>query len=364
MKILINMKLGYSKVDSKLRPIAQLECIDKIFVVRDKPGPRLPKVEYHCPPRLISRIAILCAICKLFILIYLSLFRKPDLIHSYLLFPHGTLAFIAAKLTKRPIGISLIAGRAELYEMLERPSIDFTQPIPWFGKVYLKMFNHCDVITVTGSVTRDFLIDYGVKEKRIHILHHSAAKHIYYPEDVPKEYDIISVAKMDYLKHIKVTIKASAKVKEELGDISVAIIGEGPCRAKLEKLSAQLGICDDVEFLGFQEDITHYYNSSKIFVLTSEREGFPSTFIEAMMCGIPSIVSNCGDIIDIARDGFNAIVIQNYNDVDGFAEAITRLLEDKKLYRRLSNNALETAKELSNERVAQEWELILDRIAR
>jgi len=86
----------------------------------------------------------------------------------------------------------------------------------------------------------------------------------------------------------------------------------------------------------------------------------PNKLFEAMMCGIPSIVSNCGDIIDIARDGFNCIVIERYDDVEGFADAIIRLLQDKELYHKISQNALETARTISVDRVAQDWKNIFE----
>lgn len=359
MKILVNMKLGESKVDSKLRPISQLDSIDRILVVRDYPGPDLPKVTYYCPPRFIARFAALSGVNKLLILIYLSILKKPDLIHAYLLFPHGILAFIAAKLTGRPIGISLIAGPCELYAIGSPVGVKFTRPLPWFGDIFRRILGYCNVVTTTGSFTMDFLIAHGISRNRVHILPHSANVQQYRTTVVPKIYDVISIGRLVPIKHTEVLLKAISIVKQYYPELKVGVIGDGPCRIELEKLSNDLCISDNVEFIGFQKDVTHYYNSGKIFVLTSEREGFPGVFVEAMMCGVPSVVSNCGDIVDVAANGVNAIVIQHYNDVDSFAAAIIRLLRDSDLYSRLSQNGLETVRRLSMAQVAAEWELIL-----
>ncbi|MFC1963385.1 glycosyltransferase [Chloroflexota bacterium] len=341
-----------------MRPITQLDYVDKIIVVRDSPGPSLPKVEYHYPPSLIAKFAIFSAVYRLFILVFLSLRNKPALIHAYLLFPHGILAFVAARLTRRPISISLIAGPIELYSLGSPLGIEYIHPLPWFGKVFLKILKHCSIVTTTGSRTRDFLVAHGVSKDRVYILPHTANDKQYQAIPVPKIYDIISVGRLSPIKHLEVLLKTTARVKEKYQNIRVGIVGDGPCIASLEKLSTELDICDNVEFLGFQKNVAHYYNSAKIFVLTSEREGFPSTFVEAMNCGIPSVVPDCGDIIDIAKDGSNAIIIRDYDDVDGFADAIMLLLEDKKLYRKLSQNALETAKRISVNKVAKEWNTI------
>jgi len=88
---------------------------------------------------------------------------------------------------------------------------------------------------------------------------------------------------------------------------------------------------------------------SKIFVHTSKREGFPNVFLEALLCGLPSVVSNCGDIIDVAKDGVNAFVIDKYDDYISFANAIRRLLEDRKLYETMAHNALDVANALTSE---------------
>jgi glycosyltransferase involved in cell wall biosynthesis len=362
MQILINMKLGDSKVDAKLRPLAQLECVDRLLVVRDYPGPDLPKVCYYCPPRFIARLAAVSAMHKLLILIYLSLIEKPDLIHAYLLFPHGILAFIAAKLTGIPIGISLIAGPIELYAIGSPVGLKFPRPLPWYGKVFLRILGQCDIVTTTGSFTRDFLISHGISSNHVYILPHSANAQKYQPTIVPKIYDVISIGRLASIKHTEVLLKAISIVKQQYQEVKVGIVGDGPCRTYLEKLRDELGICNNVEFLGFQKEVTHYYNSGKIFVLTSEREGFPGAFVEAMMCGIPSVVANCGDIVDIAVDGYNAIVIQDYNDVEAFANAIIRLLQDNELYQRLSLNALGTVKRLSVAEVTREWGMILDSV--
>jgi len=358
MKILIHMKLGDSSLDSHIRPITELDYIDRIIIVRDYPGPIMIKVEYHCPPSIVSRFSILAALYKFFILLYFSIVNRPDLIHAYMLFPHGVLAFVVAKLTRRPISISLISGPVQFYSIGSPLGIKYNLSIPWFGRVFLKILKHCDIITTTGSYTSNFLISHGISKNRIHILPHSVSELKHKPIDIPKIYDVISVGRLSPVKHIEVLLRAISKVKERHQDIRAGIVGDGPCSASLKELSTELDINDNVEFLGFNEDVTYYYNSSRIFILTSEREGFPFSLVEAMMCGLPSIVSNCGDIIDKVKVGYNAIIVQHYDDVEGFADSVIRLLEDKELYHRLSHNALKTVKELSVEVVTQEWNKI------
>ena len=97
-----------------------------------------------------------------------------------------------------------------------------------------------------------------------------------------------------------------------------------------------------------------------MFVLTSEREGLPLSLIEAMMYGRLPVVSNCGDVVDVAKRGENSLVVEDREDYVAFAGAIVRLLDDRELYSRLSRNAMETARDISIERVAQVWQRIAD----
>ena len=364
MKVLAQVgNLGGSIIDHLMRPLAQAENAEKVLLICHRPGPEIPKLEYHCPPKFTSRFAPAAIVYEFFTLLYLSIFKRPSRILGCRLFPHGLLSFIVAKLSRRPLFVFLIGGPAELYGIGDRRQVEFTKPLPWLGRIFLKMLKQSNAIITTGSFTKDFLIRQGVERDKIYPIINPPNDSRVHPMEVPKIYDVVSVGRLSPEKHIEVLLNAASRVRERFRDIKVCIVGDGPCRIELEKLADELGLNDNIDFVGYQKDVAYYYNSSKIFVHTSEREGFPNVFLEAMICGIPSVVSNCGDITDIARDGFNSIVVQRYNDYEGFAEAITRLLGDKEFYHKLSQNALNTTTSLSVEEVAGKWELILGKIA-
>lgn len=168
MKLLITMKLSDNSLWNFIFPIANLEDIEKIIVVRDTPGPAIDKVRYvHSS----LHISLLMVPIKLFQLIRLSLIEKPLLIHSFLLFPHGYLAFVAGKLTGRKIGVSLIAGPVETYILGGSPigKYSYCHPLPRsniLSHFILFILNKFDVITVTGTYTKKFLVGKGIDEKK------------------------------------------------------------------------------------------------------------------------------------------------------------------------------------------------------
>jgi glycosyltransferase involved in cell wall biosynthesis len=63
------------------------------------------------------------------------------------------------------------------------------------------------------------------------------------------------------------------------------------------------------------------------------------------MCGTPVIASKCSDtIIDTLKNNENGIIIDDYDDIDAYAENIFKLLNDNQFYKKISKNALDTAK--------------------
>lgn len=109
----------------------------------------------------------------------------------------------------------------------------------------------------------------------------------------------------------------------------------------------------DIIFTGFvdDKDKPHLYNLANLFVYPSFFEGFGFPPLEAMACGVPTIVSNASSLPEIVGDG--AVMIDPYN-VDELAFAIREVLEDKDLRENLIKKGLKQAKKFSWDKTAQE----------
>jgi glycosyltransferase involved in cell wall biosynthesis len=102
--------------------------------------------------------------------------------------------------------------------------------------------------------------------------------------------------------------------------------GDGPERAKLDRLASELGVSDRVRFLGFlnQSELPAAYRSADVFVLPSLFEPFGLVVNEAMLCGLPVVVSDrAGARFDLVRNGENGYVYPA-----GDLEALTAILRD------------------------------------
>jgi glycosyltransferase involved in cell wall biosynthesis len=360
------MKLADRSLEHFIYPITLLKEVEKILLVRDTKGPGMNKVDYYCPPSWSLRFPIVALFFKFLLIIYLSIREKPALIHAYLLFPHAYLAFFTGKLTRRKIGISLIAGPMEIYALGGSP-IDkycYTKPLPKLplhGKIIKKIVKKFDIITTTGNFTKHFLVHNGIGEHKIFILPH-VVDNKFKPIDTRKEYDVVYIGRLAQVKHVETLIKAISVVKEHNPHIRAAILSEGPEKDKLERLSKRLDLVNNIDFVGYQSDIWNWYNKGKIFVLTSEREGFPYAVSEALSCGLPVITSNCGDVCDIIKDGYNGVIINDYQDYQAFAEAIVKLLQNPRLINKYSSNGLKTVEKNGIDKVCNIWNNIINEV--
>jgi len=144
------------------------------------------------------------------------------------------------------------------------------------------------------------------------------------------ESDVIFAGRLIKEKNIDVLIRSIALTRETIPDIRCLIIGDGPERPSLEELTQDLGLEENIHFLGFlarSEDVFSYVKSSKVFVLPSTREGFGIVVLEANACGLPVVTvrhpqNAASDLIIDGKNGF----LCELNEED-IAQKITMALE-------------------------------------
>lgn len=110
---------------------------------------------------------------------------------------------------------------------------------------------------------------------------------------------------------------------------------------KWEALAQNLGIADRVVFAGKQEDVEHYYLTSKIFAFTSASEGFPNVIGEAMSAELPVVAFDCiAGPSDLVVDGKTGFLIP-LNDKELFAQKLQLLIDNPETRETMGKNAKE-----------------------
>jgi len=132
------------------------------------------------------------------------------------------------------------------------------------------------------------------------------------------------------VKRVGDTVRILAKVLETV-PAKLLLIGEGPDQQAAHQLARELGVHDDVLFLGMQDYIEDILGCADLFLLPSEEESFGLAGLEAMSCGCPVIASKVGGIPEVVDDGINGYVVP-LGDIRSMAlHAIELLTDDKKM---------------------------------
>jgi glycosyltransferase involved in cell wall biosynthesis len=367
LKLLISSGLPARQIKNHILPIANLDEVERIFIVRDIKGPFINKVTYYTPPSFTLKSSILKTLFKFFLLLRISIKERPNIVHGYLLFPDGVNVFLASKLTGKKSGVSLVAGPVELFIFGTSPvdKYSYTKPLPRiFGKsrILYNILKGFSIITVTGSFTKRYLTRLNFSKSRIIKLPPRIAEKEFEDLNIDKQFDFITVGRFAKVKHIETILKVVSIIRKIRGNLKVGIFGEGPEEERLKEIAKDLGIEGNVTFFGYKPDVWKWYNKAKLSVIASEREAYPYVAIESLFCGVPVISTKCGDIKDFIKDGYNGILIADYRDAEAFSRAILKLLDNPDLLREFSKNASSSAKKMELMDISLKWKQIFGKL--
>lgn len=156
------------------------------------------------------------------------------------------------------------------------------------------------------------------------------------------EYSIAYAGSIAELKGVGDLIRAVALLKSQGIGVKASFAGLGDI-AEMEALARSLGVADSVIFKGIvgNDDVFRMFRDADMVAVpsrTSYPEGFPLTMFEAIASRSPIVCSNHPMFTPVMNDGNNCVMFES-GDVDGFAQAIGRLVTSSDLYGRLSQAA-------------------------
>lgn len=169
-----------------------------------------------------------------------------------------------------------------------------------------------------------------------------------------KEKRIVYCGRLSPEKNIDMLISAFAKLRTE--EYQLVIYGDGPEYSRLVNLICNEGISDKAEIIQGCNDVFSIESNSEIFVLTSNEEGMPNALIEAMMCGMTCIVTDCppGGCRELLQDGKRGILVP-VNGVDELANAIWTVISDPSLSHRYGEAAKTILQTNASEVIQNQW---------
>lgn len=338
------------KLVSKIEPLISLNNVETIFIVRTQ-HLELDKVVSFSSPSTLKSILILREFYRLFKATQVLFFNNIDIVYGIYLTMHGIYAFILGKIFRKPIIQNIIGS--------DTPKI-------LKSKLLQKILIYSDIVIVRGEKAKSDFVKFGVDFTKIYKI----PNHFVFPQllNNPRnfKYDFVYVGALNRVKRIDILINSIELIKNKYNfEVKVCLVGDGELRIDYEKMIAEKGLNKQFDLVGNQNNVEDYLIQSKAFIMTSEFEGLPQAMLEALACGLPVIMPNISNIPDYAIDGYNALLVEPL-DVEGFADAIYKLMTDYELYIKLKSGAEkfreEHEYEFSMENITNIWNQIFKQL--
>jgi glycosyltransferase involved in cell wall biosynthesis len=246
-----------------------------------------------------------------------------DLIHTHDFYTNvfgiaaGTLAGIPA----------LVASKRETLGMRSR-SQEFVEGLA---------FRRASAVIANSDAVKDLLLDKGLPRAKIHSIYNgvditgfTASKNgSGFPSVLPREKRIITlVANLRHnVKNVPMFLRTAGRVTEKMPDTHFAIAGEGELADGLKQLASDMGISQNVTFLGRCADVPALLSASFACVLTSSAEGFSNSILEYMASGKPVVATRVGGAAEAVVDGETGFLVEP-NDSEQMARLLIDLITD------------------------------------
>ncbi len=221
-----------------------------------------------------------------------------------------------------------------------------------FSRKLTKYFS-THIVTLTEQDRRNYQEYLGIKDK-ITCIYNPIEK---IPETTyrSESKQIISVGQLRHIKGFDILCEVAKEVLPKHPGWTWLIIGEGAERPMLEKKIKEYHLEGRLVLTGNQKEMSHYYQDSSFFVMTSRYEGLPMTLLEAKSYQLPIVSFDCqtgpAELILSSENGY----LVDMGDCKMMEQKVTELIENPSLRVRFSSNTLKDIKRFEMDEVIRKW---------
>jgi N-acetyl-alpha-D-glucosaminyl L-malate synthase BshA len=267
-----------------------------------------------------------------------------QLLHVHYAIPHASAAYMAKRILKQE-GIHI-----PVITTLHGTDITLVGRDKMYAPVVAFSINQSDAITAVSQNLRDETYKIFKIEKPIEVIHNfvdvqrfsrkpiDAFKKLIAPNG---ERILLHASNFRKIKRVDDVVKIFYEVSQQIPS-KLLFVGDGPERATAEDLSRHLNICDDIRFVGKQEQMEDILAIADLFLLTSEYESFGLAALEAMAAGVPVVSTNAGGLGEIMVQGVTGFM-GNVGDIDTMSKQAVDILQYDERLNKFKNNAMEQA---------------------
>ncbi len=292
-------------------------------------------------------------------------YEELDLLHVHYAIPHATSAMQARQILQHE-GIYV-----PIVTTLHGTDITLVGRDPSFEPVVTYSINESDGVTAVSDYLRretydHFNVDNGIKvipnfidTQRFHRTNKEHFKQALCPGG---EKVLVHVSNFRPVKRSSDVVRVFHRLRKEGHNVKLLLVGDGPDRVPTQHLARELGVYDDIRFLGKQEPIEEILSIADAFLMPSASETYGLAALEAMACNVPVICSDIGGLPELVTHGESGFLCP-LGDVDAFTECARRILTDDELHARMSAAARKRAEDhFDIEKIVPQYEAYYEEV--
>ncbi len=286
-----------------------------------------------------------------------------QLLHVHYAIPHASAAYMAKKILEHD-GIHI-----PVITTLHGTDITLVGRDKTYAPVVAFSINQSDAITAVSQNLRDETFTHFKIEKNIEVIHNfvdvqrfsrrpiDAFKKVIAPNG---ERVLLHASNFRKIKRVEDVVLIFNEVLKHIPS-KLLFVGDGPERATAEQLCRRLGVCDDVRFVGKQEQMEDILAIADLFLLTSEYESFGLAALEAMAAGVPVVSTNAGGLPEIMIQGVTGFM-GNVGDVDTMSRQAIEILQSDERLQEFKDNAAQQAYAFDIKNIVPLYEKLYDEV--
>ena len=278
-------------------------------------------------------------------MVHLIQYENLDILHVHYAITHATSAYLAKQI------LNSKAKDVPVITTLHGTDITLIGSDPTYKQVVDFSINQSDGVTAVSEYLKketyrlfDINKEIKVIPNFIDLDRFKKSKKEHFKKAISPEGGkvVTHVSNFREVKRVTDVVSAFGKVLENGVKAKLLMVGDGPERPKAENRCRELGICDEVRFLGKQDQVEEVLSISDLFMIPSGSETFGLAALEAMSCSVPIISSNIGGLPEVNIHGETGYLCE-LGDIDSMAKHTTDILTNEKLQGKMAKAARKRA---------------------
>ncbi|HOL72827.1 MAG TPA: N-acetyl-alpha-D-glucosaminyl L-malate synthase BshA [Bryobacteraceae bacterium] len=304
--------------------------------------PGIPRIHYHevevttyplfqYPPYALALASRMAEV---------ALRHSLDLLHVHYAIPHSISAMLARQMLARQ------GRRLPFITTLHGTDITLVGADRSLFPITKFSIEESNGVTAISDHLRVTTVDFFGVENEIRVIKNFVNCEIYRPDPerrgssalAPKgEKVLIHISNFRPVKRVLDCIRILREVRRHV-PAHLVMVGDGPDRGPAERLARELGVEENVTFMGKRSHVERLLPLAHVLLLPSEMESFGLAALEGMACGVPPVATHVGGLPEVVSNGEDGF-LENVGDITAQAARVVELLTDSTLYERMSRAA-------------------------